>query len=138
MNEPAAEPEPASAPSKAPTKAGNPAVTWTIRIVVFGVLGALLIVAVLQFMAKRKFEASQTAILDKFEATPGMVLKDVEELLEGDYEISAGKGDQVFNVKIYTWSGPITDYTLRIKYAKLSKTVQRVSGKDEDAEEAAE
>lgn len=121
-------------PKPAP-KAGNPAVTWTIRIVVFGVLAALLIVAGLQFVAKKKFESSQNAVLDKWDNSKGMVLKDAEELMEGDPEVSEGKGDGVFNMKIYTWNGPITDYTLRIKYAKANGVIQRISGKDEDAEE---
>ncbi|MFQ5731569.1 MAG: hypothetical protein ACE5KM_06415 [Planctomycetaceae bacterium] len=135
MSEPTAEPVPA----ENQRNAGNPAVTWTIRFVVFGVLAALLIVAFLQFRVKRSFEASQDAIMDKFDDAGAMVLKDAEDLMEGDPDVSKGKGDDVFNVNVYTWSGPIPwiDYTLRIKYSKLSKNIQRVSGKA-DEEEAAE
>ena len=133
MNEPTPDaPQPASTP---PKTAGNPAVSWAIRIVVFGALGGLLVVAVLHFTVKRKFEASQNAIIDKFSSTTGMKLKDAEELLEGDPEVAVGKGDDIYAVKIYTWKTPITEYKLRIKYAKTLKLIKRVSSKDDDEAE---
>lgn len=124
---------------KAETKSGNSTVTWSVRIAVGAVLIALLIVAGLQFFKKKEFERSQDAVMLKFDDNAQtMHLNEAEELLQGDYETSEGKKDAVFRTNIYTWSGPLLDYKLRIKYAASSKQIQSVSGKDEEEAEQGE
>lgn len=119
----------------APSSAGNPAVTWTIRIVVFGVLIGLLIVAYLQFSAKRAFEGSQDAVIAAFEESNNTFkIDDAKKLLTGDPERTEGKSDKIFKTDIFTWSGPFSEYKLRIKYAGTSGVVQRISGKDDEEE----
>lgn len=118
-----------------PSGGGNKkVVVWAIRVVVFGVLAALLIVAGMQFYVKRQFEGTQSQAVDLV----GKPIADLEDVIQGNPEISEGKGDDIFKVTIYTWNGPFTDYKLRVKIAKNSGKVFKVSGKSEEEEEASE
>lgn len=119
-----------------PKKSGNPAVVWGVRVVVFGVLIGLMVVAWMQFSAKRKFEASQDAVVAEYDSKKGaMTLDQAVKLFEGEPEESEGKKDSNFATNIYTWSGPFSEYKLRIRYAVRSKAIQKISGKDDEEDE---
>jgi hypothetical protein len=124
----------AATPAK---KSGNPAVTWTIRIVVFGVLAALLVVAFLQWKVKRDFEATQSALNQKEDGAKGpLTLDDAEGAMTGSYEASDMKDDKAKGAervsKLYTWSGPLSAYRLKITYSPKSKVIFGWTAKAED------
>jgi len=110
--------EPKKEEPKKKEAAGNPALKWGIRIVVFGALGALLVLAGLQFYAKRQMESSMNAIADELREreTKPLSLKEAEDLMQGDWEASDTKTSGLGRKKIYTWSGPFSEHRLAIYY----------------------
>ena len=126
--------ETAAKPAKA---SGNPAVTWTIRIVVFGALGILLILAIMQFMAKRNMESSLSAIMERIK--PGekdLLLDEAEALMVGSYESAPAKKEGGTHKMIYTWKAPF--WFLPLKFAVYyverggTKVVERASNQPDD------
>lgn len=131
--------ETAATPTAPAKKSGNPAVTWAIRIVVFGVLAALLVVAFLQWKVKRDFESTQTALNQKEDdAKAPLTLEQAEEAMAGNYESSEmknAKGNSEFRAsRLYTWSGPLSAYKLKITYSPKSKVIYSWTAKQDDVE----
>lgn len=121
---------------KPAAKKGNPAVTWTIRIVVFGVLAGLLAVAILQFRVKKQFENSQAAIQEAEDDSTGPITLDqFEEALDGSPEAADAKASGFYKAKVYTWNGIFQDYRLKVRYAGNSKYISDWTAKQEDIEE---
>ena len=116
-------------------KSGNSRAKWAIRIVIFGALGGLLIVAGMQFLVKRDFEDSHAALRDAEEENSGLItLTDAEDAFVGDPESEDVKGNQFFKAKIYTWKGPFSSYRLKITYSPRFKTVSRWTAKQDEIE----
>jgi hypothetical protein len=112
--------ETAATPAK---KTGKPAVVWTIRIVVFGVLAALLVVAGLDFRAKKQMGETLARIGDKLETPDSdLTLQQAEELLVGSPDIADAKGTRTTKKKIYTWNGFFRKHELAIIYHDYGKT----------------
>jgi len=128
--------ETAATPAK---KSGKPAVVWTIRIIVFGVLAALLVVAGLEYRVKKQMGATLAAIGDKLE-TPdsNLTLSQAEELIVGSPEIADAKVVRGANTKqkILTWSGPLQQHKLAITYRDYGKTtiVDTIAPETEETE----
>ena len=126
--------ETAATPAK---KSGKPAVVWTIRIIVFGVLAALLVVAGLEYRVKKQMGATLAAIGDQLE-TPdsNLTLSQAEELIVGSPDIADAKVIGATKKKILTWSGPLQQHKLAITYRDYGKTtiVDKIAPETEETE----
>ncbi len=115
-----------SSESKPAAKSGNSA--WIVRIVVFGILGALLVVAVMDFNTKRDFEAAVN-VLDEMTERP---LADAEKEFVGSYEVAEGKDDGIFKVKYFIWKGLFREFKVKVTYAGKSELIHGYTTKSED------
>jgi hypothetical protein len=132
------EQETATTPAKKPGRSGA---VWAVRVIVFGVLGALLIVAILEFRAKKQMGDTLAAIGDKLEVPDSKVtLKEAEDLVVGDPEVAEGKDVGGVKKKIYTWSGPLSrfrTYKLAVIYHQdftKNKIVDKVTPNVDETE----
>jgi hypothetical protein len=122
-------------PATPSTTSGNSAVRWTVRVIVFGVLAALLVVAILEYRAKKQRGDSLSAIGDKLETPDAeLTLKQAEELLVGSPETADGKTQGMLKKKIYTWAGPLQQHKIAIIYREVGQSTL-VDKATPDAEE---
>lgn len=122
-----------------PKKSGNPAVVWAVRLVVFGVLIGLLVVAWLEFSAKGQYERSYNAAVEALDERKLRTVSQADEYMEGSPDTSETKAEQrTFNgvktdykAKVYTWSGPFRSHKIWVWHDKVGGEVAAVSGKDD-------
>lgn len=114
--------ETAKTEAKPAAKSGSGAMI--VRIAVFGILGALLVVAGLEFKTKRDFENSVNMI------DFGKTAADLEKVFEGSYEVADGKGP---GVKFYIWKGLLREYRVKVIFAGTK--VEKFTSIPEEMEE---
>jgi type II secretory pathway pseudopilin PulG len=122
------------------SKPGNPARDWIIRGVVFGILGVLLIVALLDFQAKQSAtktaEAWRAALRDKGE-TADLTKSEMDKIpVSGSPSISKFKSPtrstHANEVDTYTWKGTIRTYVVKVSYGLGNDpTVEEITGPGE-------
>ncbi len=131
------EPEKTSKKSAKKSKPGNPARDWIIRGVVFGVLGILLIVALLDFGAKQSAaktaEAWRAALRAKGE-DGDLTQTELRKIrVSGSPSISNFKSPtrstQANEVDTYVWRGTFRSYTVKVSFGLgTDPTVEEIAG----------
>lgn len=134
------EPEKTNKKSAKKSKPGNPARDWIIRGVVFGVLGILLIVALLDFGAKQSAsktaEAWRAALRAKGEDND-LTQSELRNIrVSGSPSVttvtSPTRSTIANSVETYVWKGTFRSYTVKVSYG-LGKdpTVEEIAGPGE-------
>ena len=134
------EPEKNNKKSAKKSKPGNPARDWIIRGVVFGVLGILLIVALLDFGAKQSAaktaEAWRAALRAKGE-DGDLTKSELEKIrVSGSPAVikftSPTRSTQANEVHTFTWRGTFRSYTVKVSYGLgTDPTVEEIAGPGE-------
>lgn len=101
-------------------KPANSSSTMVVRLVVFGILGVLVVLAILDFRAKGQATATADAIQKRME---GDVLKsEIQPLIQGSPAVSSIDPKAVPELKIattaeqYLWKGILRNYTVLLGY----------------------
>jgi len=124
--------------AKKSEKPKSPA-TLITRIVVFGALGVLLVLAGLDYRAKKSAQATADAFRKAIdENTEGEILKSqLKPLIQGSPTVSAADpsatGSKVVGVtgEAYTWKGILRNYTVYVGYGTGDDpSVENINGPD--------
>lgn len=114
-------------PAKA---AGNKTRDWIIRIVIFGALGVILVLAVLDYQAKTQATETGAAwrgLLSEANEkhASDLPLEKLKDSMKGSPEITENTGQNV-----YTWKGPFRSYAITVNYDSRSpaKAVDDIDG----------
>jgi hypothetical protein len=133
------QPENSKKSSKKAAK-GNPVVDWVVRGVVFGVLGILLILALLDFRAKQSAtstaEAWRSALRAKGETSDLTKSEFSQIAVKGGPEITSAKagpnGMLAVTVDTYVWKGTFRTYTVKVYFGLGNDpTVEQIEGPGE-------
>lgn len=97
-------------------KGGNKTRDWVIRIVIFGVLGVVLILAVLDYRAKQQATETGETWLETFKADkqkdfPNLTVDELEKDMQGSPE-----KDEAEEKNVYTWKGIFREYVITVKH----------------------
>jgi len=106
--------------SSKPTK--NPMMGWIIRGVVFGVLGLLLILALLDFQAKQAATGTATTwreAIEKKDETSDLHKSEFEKIpVKGSPSMTSAKAEAnsyaAITVNTYTWKGTLRSYVVKV------------------------
>jgi hypothetical protein len=121
-------------------KKSNPVVDWTIRGVVFGVLGVLLLLALLDYRAKQA--AGSTAegwrsALKSVDESGDLLKSQLEKLpLHGSPTVvntqAAARSFNNVSSSTYTWKGTFRSYVVKVTYGMGNDpTVEDIKGPGE-------
>ena len=117
--------------------AGNKTRDWIIRIVIFGALGVVLVLALLDYQAKTQAtetgEAWRNLLTESNEGGDSeLPLDTLKDSMKGSPEVSETKGQNV-----YTWKGQFREYAITVSYdARFpEKPITSIEGPGESAEE---
>jgi hypothetical protein len=117
--------------------AGNKTRDWIIRSVVFGALGVVLVLAVLDYQAKTQAQDTSDAwdkLLNEANAenASDVPLEKLKDGMKGSPEVTESQGQNV-----YTWKGPFRKYVVTVTYDPQtpSKSVDSIEGIGKSAEE---
>ncbi len=107
--------------------AGSKTRDWVIRTVIFGALGVVLVLAVLDY--QKKTEATETGVAwrDLLSAAneEDLPLAQLQDSIQGSPEVAESKGQNV-----YTWKGQFRSYVIKVNFdARFpAKTVDDIEG----------
>jgi hypothetical protein len=112
---------------------GNKTRDLIIRIVIFGALGVVLVLAVLDYRIKQQATNTGAAWRELLkEANENDVarlhVEALQEGIEGSPVLSENQGQNV-----YTWKGTFREYVIKVEHDnRLNKAVQEITGPGED------
>lgn len=121
--------------AKKKKSSGNKSRDWIIRIVIFGVLGVVLILAALDFRAKS--QATETSevwvemLNDANENKAGVLpIQDLEEGIVGSPEVTKEEAGSNGTNHVYTWNGIFREYKVTVTTNSGTKysSVNRIEG----------
>ena len=125
-------------------KKGNPVLDWVIRGVVFGVLGILVLMAMMDFRAKQSAtttaEAWRVALRSKGE-TGDLTKSELSKIpVSGSPAISSVTSPvrslTANTVDTYVWKGTFRTYTVKVSYGLGNDpTVEQIDGPGDAAKE---
>jgi len=115
---------------------------WIIRIAVFGVLGVVLVLALLDYRAKQQATATSTAwselLKEANEENNGILqVKTLEENMQGTPVRTEKENGPQDTDLIYRWDGTFRDYVVTVKATSPSDAanVNTIEGPGEDTGE---
>lgn len=115
---------------------------WIIRIAIFGVLGVVLVLALLDYRAKQQATATSTAwaelLKEANEENNGILeVKELEDSIEGSPERTEKENGPQDTDLIYRWDGTFREYivTVNATSAKDAANVNTIEGPGKDTDE---
>ena len=129
---------------KSARKPQNPAREWIIRGVVFGTLGLLLVLALLDFRAKqaatntsKAWRAALTAVGEHEELTKS---KFEQIPIQGSPVVTTVNSDRrqlVMSINTYVWNGVFRSYTVKVHFGMGNNpSVENIEGPGEPGDQA--